>query len=96
MVFGLGQPCSVAPSVNYTGIKTMTRLSNGPADDVIRTEDQQSQAPAPESNDSAAQPRIDIDDELIKARALLQEVFLDSGFQNLFEPLQDKISEFVN
>jgi hypothetical protein len=55
-----------------------------------------SQAPAPESADLSVQPRLDIDEELIKARELLQEVLLDSGFRNLFEPLQDKISDFVN
>jgi hypothetical protein len=72
----------------------MSKLSYGPADHVIRTEDKPSQAPAPEGADLSAQPHID--EELIKARALLQEVFLDSGFQNLFEPLQDKISDFIN
>lgn len=55
-----------------------------------------SQTPAPESVDLSVQPRIDIEEDLIKARELLQEVFLDSGFRNLFEPLQDKISDFVN
>lgn len=74
----------------------MSKLSYGPADHVIRTEDKPSQAPAPEGADFSAQPHIDIDEELIKARALLQEVFLDSGFRNLFEPLQDKISDFIN
>lgn len=34
--------------------------------------------------------------ELAESRRLLGEVFADSGFRNLYEPLQDQIEAFLN
>jgi hypothetical protein len=77
----------------------MTQLSYSAADHTINTEDKPSPAPAPEIGEVVAQQLLKIDGELsdlAAARELLKEVFLDSGFANLFEPLQDKISAFIN
>jgi hypothetical protein len=75
----------------------MTRLSYGPADHTINTEDKPNPAHREtEIGIEVTRQLIKIDGELTDARALLEEVFADSGFRNLFEPLQDKISAFVN
>jgi len=47
-------------------------------------------------NDNLAAQVARLQTKLASARILLDEVFKDSGFRNLHEPLQDRISDELN